>query len=104
LERICSLSKGSISSETGPSSYLPYPLANHFKQDADSLQCFLSTYELAITEQSRFRALQAEAAKPLFFLHSLPLNIQLDNDDDMSSYTSFLSVGSETAPMQLSDQ
>jgi hypothetical protein len=57
-----------------------------------------------MTKQSRCTALQAEAAKQFFFPHSLPLNIQLDNDDDMSSYTSFLSVGSETVPVQLSDQ
>lgn len=63
------------------------PLDQRFCQDVDSLKCFLESYNLAVEEQSRWKARQVAAAQEFFIPRSLRTIIDrssLKNSDSAS--------------------
>ncbi len=60
------------------------PLAQQLKQDPDSLQCFLRSYNIARSRQEHLREVQAESATQFFLPKSLPTIISFSTAADSS--------------------
>jgi hypothetical protein len=72
------------------------PLDRRLSQDPDCLQCFLSTYELAVEERAQYRKLESETARCFFFPRSLPPTVFLSLQS-ASCFVSGMMVLAETA-------
>jgi glutaredoxin len=57
-------------------------LDRRLKQDRDSLECFLSTVDLAIKERQQFLILQSETARRFFFPRLLPSEVTISPSFD----------------------
>jgi hypothetical protein len=64
------------------------PLPVRMRQDLDSLQCFLNSYDLAIERQALLRAIRATSAAQFFFPKSLPRVISCGASINTSSFSS----------------
>jgi hypothetical protein len=53
------------------------PLDRRLKQDRDCLQCFISTFNLAVKERKEFLAIQSEKAQRFFLPRSLPNTVHI---------------------------
>jgi hypothetical protein len=75
------------------------PLSQRLQHDADSLQCFLKTYQLAIQEQTAHLKREAEVARRFFLPKNLPKSVMVsDRSTALSPLDSFdLDLSSEDA-------
>jgi hypothetical protein len=74
------------------------PLEDRLKQDFDSLQCFLHSYNLARQQQELLNVQHAKAAAQFFFPRSLPTTIVTERDCNLSSCSSCTYVSRPISP------
>jgi hypothetical protein len=81
------------------------PLDRRLNQDLDCLQCFLSTYDLAVEERVQYRKLESVTARCFFFPKSLPSTVILGSQSVSSSVsgtTVYAEMASIAAPLDTS--
>jgi len=81
------------------------PLDRRLNQDLDCLQCFLSTYDLAVEERKQYRKLEFVTARCFFFPKSLPSTVLLGSQSVLSSVsgtTVYAEMASIAAPLDTS--
>ncbi len=74
------------------------PLAQQLRQHVGSLQCFLSTNELAVEGQAICYTCQGETARNVFLPMPLPTNIHPYRENDDSTYSSKTTSSTTSSP------